>query len=342
MSLIALLLLITAAVLHTGWNLLVKRAREKQIFTWWAMLVGTACFAPLLAFSAPLPAAIWPYVLTSALVETIYYLALLRAYSIGDFSLIYPMARGAAPAFLALWAALFLGERPQAGGILGLTLLLIGLLLVGGAARRAALRQGSGALALGGIPAPALRNPDPSTSPSSRRDSSGDTVGRGEVEGDGGVGGAATRPRWSLMALAGSATAAALTVACCISIYSVIDGAAVRIAPPIPYTVAVIGASALMMTPVVLVRYGHPAVLAEWRANWARIVLVGLLTLITYALVLQAYSIGRVSYAGAVREISVVFAALVGWRWLGEGFGGWRVTGALLIFAGILAIAILG
>jgi drug/metabolite transporter (DMT)-like permease len=37
-----------------------------------------------------------------------------------------------------------------------------------------------------------------------------------------------------------------------------------------------------------------------------------------------------------------VFAALVGWRWLGEGFGGWRVTGALLIFAGILVIAILG
>jgi len=131
-------------------------------------------------------------------------------------------------------------------------------------------------------------------------------------------------------------------VACCISIYSVIDGAAVKIAPPIPYTVAVIGASALMMTPAVLARYGRQAVVAEWRANWARIVLVGILTLVTYALVLQAYALGRVSYAGAVREISVVFAALVGWRWLGEGFGGWRVAGALLIFVGILVIAIAG
>ena len=70
--------------------------------------------------------------------------------------------------------------------------------------------------------------------------------------------------------------------------------------------------------------------------------LVGILTLVTYALVLQAYALGRVSYAGAVREVSVVFAALVGWRWLGEGFGGWRVAGALLIFAGILVIAIAG
>ena len=138
---VALALLITAAALHTSWNLLVKRAREKQIFTWWAMVVGTALFAPLLAFSAPLPDSIWPYVLASALVEMIYYLALLRAYSIGDFSLVYPLARGAAPAFLALWAALFLGERPSAGGLAGLTLLLIGLLLVGGAARRGALRQ---------------------------------------------------------------------------------------------------------------------------------------------------------------------------------------------------------
>jgi drug/metabolite transporter (DMT)-like permease len=305
MSLIALTLLIIAAALHTGWNLLVKRAVEKQIFTWWAMLVGTACFAPLLAFSAPLPTAIWPYVLSSALVETIYYLALLRAYAIGDFSLIYPIARGAGPAFLALWAALFLGERPHVGGMAGLALLLIGLLLVGGAARRIALRQDTGVL----VP---------------------------------GVGGTAAQPRERLMALAGSGTAAALTVACCISIYSVIDGAAVKIAPPIPYTVAVIGTSALMMTPLVLARYGRPAVLAEWRANWPRIVLVGILMLVTYALVLQAYALGRVSYAGAVREISVVFAALAGWRWLGEGFGGWRLTGALLIFAGILVIAIAG
>jgi drug/metabolite transporter (DMT)-like permease len=304
-SLTALSLLLVAAALHTGWNLLVKRAREKLIFTWWAMVVGTACFAPLLAISAPLPSAVWLYILASALVETLYYLALLRAYTIGDFSLVYPLARGAAPAFLALWAALFLGERPHAGGIAGLALLLAGLLLVGGAARRAARRQDALALAVS-------------------------------------AGGAAAQPRWSLLAFAGSGTAAALTVACCISIYSVIDGAAVQIAPPIPYTVAVIGASALMMTPVVLARYGRPAVLAEWRVNWPRIVLVGILTLVTYALVLQAYALGRVSYAGAVREISVVFAALVGWRWLGEGFGGWRVAGALLIFAGILVIAIAG
>ena len=145
MPLTALILLIIAAALHTGWNLLVKRAGEKQIFTWWAMVVGTACFTPLLVFSAPLPAAVWPYVLASALVEMVYYLALLRAYTIGDFSQVYPLARGAAPAFLALWAALFLGERPSAGGLAGLALLLVGLLLVGGAAGARHARGARGA-----------------------------------------------------------------------------------------------------------------------------------------------------------------------------------------------------
>jgi drug/metabolite transporter (DMT)-like permease len=293
---IALALLITAAALHASWNLLVKRARDKQIFTWWSLVVGSIFFAPLLFFSPALPSAVWPYAIASAIVETIYYVALLRAYSIGDFSMVYPLARGAAPAFLALWSALFLGEQPHAGGMLGLGLLLIGLLLVGGAAGRLQMR-----LLAGG--APAVRAAAP---------------------------------------VGASAVVAALSVAFCISIYSAIDGAAVRIASPITYTVVVIALSAVLIAPAVLLRYGVPAVMVEWRTNWPRIVAVGVLTMATYLLVMQAYALGRVSYAGAIREVSVVFAALVGWRWLGEGFGGLRTLGALLIFAGILVIAILG
>lgn len=296
MSLFALALLIAAAALHTGWNLLVKRAREKQIFTWWSLVVGSLCFAPLLLFSPALPAAVWPYAVASAAVEAVYYVALLRAYRLGDFSLVYPLARGAAPAFLALWAALFLGERPGAGGVAGLILLLGGLLLVGGAA---------------GLLAP-LR-----------------VLVGGRAE-----------PR--AIRVGGGAVAAALSVAFCISIYSAIDGAAVRIASPITYTVVVIALSAALISPAVLWRYGRPAVAAEWRANWPRIIAVGVLTQLTYLLVMQAYALGRVGYAGAIREVSVVFAALVGWRWLGEGFGALRTAGAALIFVGILVIALVG
>ncbi len=293
MPISALLLLVIAGVLHAGWNLLVKRAREKYIFTWWAWAVGSLAFAPLLAFSPALPRTVWPYLAISALAQAAYFVALTRAYSIGDFSLVYPLSRGSAPALLLLWAALFLGERPAWGGLFGLVLLLSGLSLVGGLFARSA-------------PADAGRGP------------------------------------WRRLPFSAGAIGAALSVALCISIYSVFDGAAVQIASPISYTlVEFLGATALI-TPIVLRRYSKDIIMAEWRANWPRIIAVGGLLVLTYWLVLLAYSAGHIAYAGAVREISVVFAALIGWRWLGEGFGLARFSGALLIFAGILMIAVIG
>jgi len=282
---IALALLLVAALLHAGWNLFVKRAGEKQVFTWWGLVVGSVCFAPLLLMSQSFPLRIWPYVIFSALVEGAYYIILTRAYEHGDFSLVYPMARGAAPAFLVVWAVLFLGERPGPAGFVGLALLVLGLVIVGG------------------------------------------------------------NTWWSLRkttALRTSGIVLALSVALCISIYSAIDGAAVHIVAPLPYTVLVISLSTVFITPVILVRYGGRAAVAEWRANWFRIVIVGILMMLSYMLVLQTYAIAHVSYAGAIREISVVFAAFIGWRWLGEDFGLLRLLGASVIFVGILVIAIGG
>ncbi len=282
---IALGLLLVAALLHAGWNLFVKRAGEKQVFTWWGLVVGSICFAPLLLVSQSFPLHIWPYVIFSALVEGAYYIILTSAYEHGDFSLVYPMARGAAPAFLVVWAVLFLGERPRPAGFVGLALLVLGLVIVGG------------------------------------------------------------NTWWSLRkttALSRSGIILALSVALCISIYSAIDGAAVHIVAPLPYTVLVISLSTVFITPVILVRYGGRAAVAEWRSNWFRIVIVGILMMLSYMLVLQTYAIAHVSYAGAIREISVVFAAFIGWRWLGEDFGLLRLVGASVIFVGILVIAIGG
>jgi len=55
-----------------------------------------------------------------------------------------------------------------------------------------------------------------------------------------------------------------------------------------------------------------------------------------------AFSIAPLSYAGAVREVSVVFGALAGWWLLNEKLGGVRVLGAFVIFAGVVLIAIYG
>ena len=104
MPISALVLLVVAGILHTGWNLLLKRAVEKRVFTWLALVVGAVCWLPLLVFFPSIPKEAWPYVLASGVAEAAYFMALAWAYQQGDFSLVYPLARGSAPALLALWA----------------------------------------------------------------------------------------------------------------------------------------------------------------------------------------------------------------------------------------------
>jgi drug/metabolite transporter (DMT)-like permease len=135
---------------------------------------------------------------------------------------------------------------------------------------------------------------------------------------------------------------AAIGVALCISIYSVIDGAAVQFMAPAPYTELVFGLTAVLVTPAVFARYGYASVVAVWRAHWRGILWVGILMPLSYMLVLQAYTMAQVSYVGAMREVSVVLAALVGCLWLKESFGTIRTIGSMLIFLGMLVIAVAG
>jgi len=106
--------------------------------------------------------------------------------------------------------------------------------------------------------------------------------------------------------------------------------------------VLVFALTGLFVAPLVFRQYGYHDVVAVWRTDWGHILAVGILTLLTYILVLQAYTIAHVSYVGALREVSIVLAALAGWRWLGEAFGALRTVGALLIFVGIVVIATAG
>ncbi len=283
MNATALLVLLAAAILHAGWNLLVKQAADKHLFTWWALVAGSLLFSPMLLLAGTWPARIWPYALASALCEAAYFAALATAYRLADFSLAYPLARGTAPLLLALGSVVFLKEKLSPSGVLGLSVLVLGLLIVG-----------------------------------TKRTEGTERTSR----------------TWA-------GVTAALAVAVLIALYTVIDGAAVRFFPPGPYNGLVLGLTALFLTPFVLVRYDRRTLLAEWRHGW-RIVAVGALLLLSYGLVLFAYTFARVAYAGAVREVSVVFAALAGWWWLGERMGRLRLLGAVLICAGIGLIALAG
>ena len=281
MSALALGLLLLAGTLHAAWNLLIKGSTNRLLFTWLAVLAGGLLYLPVLV-AAPVPRAIWPFVVASGLVESLYYLMLAYAYDQADFSQAYPLARGAAPVLLAVWAALALREIPSAAGLAGLALVVLGL-----------------------VP----------------------------------VGSGAAWWRWGGAAFKRRGVAAALGTALCVSCYSIIDGVAVRRTAAAPYTAAITLASVVPLVPWLLRRYGVRAIAAEARAGALRIVLAGALMMIAYTSVLRAYAVTPLAYAGAVREVGVVIAALAGWRWLGESFGPRRLAGAVAVFAGILVLA---
>jgi drug/metabolite transporter (DMT)-like permease len=284
MPVLAILLLLTSALLHALWNLLLKRSEEKYSAMGWQVILGGVFAFLLLLFTGFPPRVMWPFVLVSIALEAVYFILLSNAYSDHDFSLVYPIARGTAPAFLMLWSILFLREDPSAGGFLGVGLIVTGMLIIGATS----LIQGrEGSLRLKGI-------------------------------------------------------STALAVAVIISLYSLVDGMAVRKGPPLPYALTMFMLVPILTTTYNVRRFGWKHFAAAWKGPRLPLLFAAILGVVAYLLTLVAYSFAPISYSGAIREVSVVIGAFLGWKFLEESMGGTRLLGSLVIFAGILVIAIFG
>ncbi len=121
----ALTLVLIAAVLHATWNLCAKKAGGGLAFVWLVTVIICTLYLPVLigyfVWQQPVltPQAIL-WICGSGVLKTVYSLFLQRAYRTGDFSLIYPLARGTGPLLSTIAAIVLLGERPtimaMAGG----------------------------------------------------------------------------------------------------------------------------------------------------------------------------------------------------------------------------------
>src|ERR1044071_7761770 len=130
MPILALLLLLISALLHAFWNLMLKRSQEKYSAMGWQVLLSGVFAFFLLIFTGFPPRSMLPFALISMALEAVYFILLSNAYSDHDFSLVYPIARGTAPAFLMLWSILLLRERPSPGGILGISMIVGGMVII--------------------------------------------------------------------------------------------------------------------------------------------------------------------------------------------------------------------
>ncbi len=119
------------AVLHAGWNTLVKSSGDKALDTALVHFLGALVALPLLVIIGPPPAVALPFIAASLLIHVAYYIALAGAYQHGELGLTYPIMRGFAPLLVALGSSAVLAESPSPlawAGILGITL---GVALVG-------------------------------------------------------------------------------------------------------------------------------------------------------------------------------------------------------------------
>jgi drug/metabolite transporter (DMT)-like permease len=144
----ALALALGAAVLHAGWNALVARAADVRAATAVVLSLSVVLFAPVAAATWRVEQAAVPWIVASSALEVVYFALLVAAYRRSDLSLVYPIARGAAPV-LVLVAATAAGAALDAWQAVGVVAVGLGIVLVRGTGRRADPHGVALALAIG-------------------------------------------------------------------------------------------------------------------------------------------------------------------------------------------------
>ncbi|WP_374443923.1 EamA family transporter [Stella sp.] len=266
-------LVLVGAFLHAGWNAMVKAGDDRLIAL--AAVFLSSGIAGLLAVPfVPVPAAAaWPWLALSIVIHIFYVAGLVGAYSHGDLSRVYPIARGCGPLLVALVAGRLVGEHLTLVQAAGLVLVSVGIVGL-------ALEPGSFG------------------------------VGR----------------RGTLWALFTGATIAGYTVS---------DGMGARLSGDALGYTAWLFAAQIPVIPV-YAWLSRPEAVRAYLASgaWKRGAGGGMVALASYGIAIWAMSVAPMALVAALRETSVLFAALIGTLLLGEGMGRWRIAAALLVVAG--------
>lgn len=134
----AIVLILLAAFAHAGWNLIAKQLSgyDNVAYLWLVGACSTVVYAPLVVVLLVVqrPQYGWAQVgftVGSSALHLGYFLLLQRGYTLGDLSLVYPLARGTGPMLSSLAAVLFFGERPGWLGVAGILLIGAGVFTLG-------------------------------------------------------------------------------------------------------------------------------------------------------------------------------------------------------------------
>ncbi|MEO5724623.1 MAG: EamA family transporter [Ilumatobacteraceae bacterium] len=273
--LFATVLALGSAVLHAGWNLVAKRANGDRFVVLWAQFaVAGAIAGVVLAVHAAfvgMPASAYGWAGLSGLVHLPYVWLLARAYTVADFSVSYPIARGGGALLAAVGGVALLGDHLSAGELLGIAVVAVGLSILSWKATR-------------------------------------------------------------------HGVALALMVAVTVGTYTTLDAQGSRSSGSLAYVLATYVAGACTISIGGVVSGRGAAFVLMLRTYWRRAVATAIASVITYGMVLLAIRHAPVGYVAALRESSVVLAALVGWKLLGEGDPVRRITATIVVVAGLMVL----
>jgi drug/metabolite transporter (DMT)-like permease len=124
-----------------------------------------------------------------------------------------------------------------------------------------------------------------------------------------------------------------------IASYTLVDGYAVKVlhmSPVLMFYIACCVQGSLLLLPV-LQDVGTARV--HWQRQWKHALLVGAVSPVSYVMVLYALQIAPLSHVAPAREVSMLFAAMLGGHLLGEGDRLARLGGAACIGLGVVALA---
>jgi multidrug transporter EmrE-like cation transporter len=270
----ATILALVAAVLHAAWNLSVKQSISDRFLALWGQFFVAGMLAlVVLVAGGGIPARGYVWATITGFAHLPYCLFLAKAYTVGDFSVAYPVARGGGALLAGLGGIVLLGDSFRPIGVAGMVVV------------------GAGLIAL---------------------------AGRGVSK----------------------QVLPALGVAVAISIYSVADAKGIRSTDTPVYAAASFVAITVVTTGFSLASGRGPDMVAAMRAHHRRFVTMGIASAVTYALVQLAFRRAPVGYVTCLRESSVLIAAIVGARYLGEGQLLRRVAAATVVVTGLLMLVL--
>ncbi|MES9859441.1 MAG: EamA family transporter [Candidatus Thiodiazotropha sp. LLP2] len=140
----AYLLIGISVLMHVAWNLLARHVDAKSNYLWWGLLVHLLLFGPY-AVSSLIANAIWDRplflaLLISSLANTLYFIALRRAYHHAPVSLVYPLARSS-PILIALWSWMIFDQRLTYMELFAISISIVGLWILAFSSRLGEARQ---------------------------------------------------------------------------------------------------------------------------------------------------------------------------------------------------------